>query len=516
MTKDYIKMNNSDDHLSLGNLFRIIKELSKNKASALQTEIFCVLFDVDSINDTTVNNYCVGCRKIGNDFKQIYLNFQKRYANDNHFFEDIIISLLSIIDGNLYLIDSNKKQFINSNKSMMELCKKLFNITKNDKSITNDFLNVINNLYKKEDYYSQLVEILFFVVLNKKQPLYETDVKKEVIENVLNDTYISSKSLEDYLAIKLKESINYDYSLKRMAMEGNAYAAFEIATNEYSGFVKGFPRYDEAYKYLEIAASYNHAGAIYMIGNMYYRGYIGKKTEEDYKKAFEYLERARDLGNIAALNVLGLYYLNGLYPVTKDEKKALEYFSKAADNNYAFSLNNLGRYYEFTDKDLAFSYYLKSASLGESWACNMVGQCYRTGYLVEKDEKKAYQYYINGISASFRTMYFYNYYNLANYYIDGKVDIGVEKDVNKALEYYKIASDNEIIDASIKLLYYYVDKYLASQSEEDKDNIYYYKKRIESHIKYNDNIRLEIENNIKRIYEKKSIFLDYIFEKVSG
>ena len=157
MKKEYIKMNINDDHLSLGNLFRIIKELSKNKASALQTEIFCVLFNIDNINDTTVNNYCVGCRKIGNDFKQIYLNFQKRYSKDKNVFEDIIISLLSIMDGNVYLIDSNKRQFINSNKSMLELCKKLYNITKNDKSIPNDLLNQINNLYKEEDYYSQIV-----------------------------------------------------------------------------------------------------------------------------------------------------------------------------------------------------------------------------------------------------------------------------------------------------------------------------------------------------------------------
>ena len=61
-----------------------------------------------------------------------------------------------------------------------------------------------------------------------------------------------------------------------------------------------------------------------------------------------------------------------------------------------------------------------------------------------KDEKKAYHYYLAGIEASFRTMYYYNYYNLANYYIEGRLDLGIEKDVNKALEYYKIASDNSI------------------------------------------------------------------------
>ena len=74
MTKEYIRLNNNDDHLSLGNLFRIIKDMAKNKRAALQTEIFCTMFDIDNINDTTVNNYCLGARSIGSDYKQIYLN----------------------------------------------------------------------------------------------------------------------------------------------------------------------------------------------------------------------------------------------------------------------------------------------------------------------------------------------------------------------------------------------------------------------------------------------------------
>ena len=75
----YIKLNNNPYHLSLGNLFNEIKSISINKTSAIQTEIFCILFNVDTISDTTVNNYCTGYRSIGNDYKQIYLNYQKKY-----------------------------------------------------------------------------------------------------------------------------------------------------------------------------------------------------------------------------------------------------------------------------------------------------------------------------------------------------------------------------------------------------------------------------------------------------
>lgn len=73
MSKNYIKLNVNDNHLSYGNFSRLIKELSKNKSSAMQSELFMVIFNVDDINDTTVNNYCVGVRGINEIYKQKYI-----------------------------------------------------------------------------------------------------------------------------------------------------------------------------------------------------------------------------------------------------------------------------------------------------------------------------------------------------------------------------------------------------------------------------------------------------------
>lgn len=47
--KKYIKLNNNDNHLSLGNFTRIIKENTINKTSALQTEVFSTLFNTANI-----------------------------------------------------------------------------------------------------------------------------------------------------------------------------------------------------------------------------------------------------------------------------------------------------------------------------------------------------------------------------------------------------------------------------------------------------------------------------------
>ena len=89
--------------------------------------------------------------------------------------------------------------------------------------------------------------------------LYEEELKRDVLDNILNDTSISSESLEEYLSLKLREGINYDHLLKKLASEGNAYANFEMGTNEYYGYFKGYPRYDEAYKYFKEAALLDHA-----------------------------------------------------------------------------------------------------------------------------------------------------------------------------------------------------------------------------------------------------------------
>ena len=78
MAKTFIKLNNNDYHLSIGNLFRIIKEMASNKTAALQSELFCILFSIKDINDTTVNNYCVGARSIGDTYKQIFFAQQLR------------------------------------------------------------------------------------------------------------------------------------------------------------------------------------------------------------------------------------------------------------------------------------------------------------------------------------------------------------------------------------------------------------------------------------------------------
>ena len=51
MEKKFIKLNKDYNHLCIGNLINVIKEESKNKTGAIQSEVFPSLFDIDYINE---------------------------------------------------------------------------------------------------------------------------------------------------------------------------------------------------------------------------------------------------------------------------------------------------------------------------------------------------------------------------------------------------------------------------------------------------------------------------------
>ena len=509
VTKQYIKLNDNDENLSLGNLFRLIKEMAKNRVSALQSELFCILFSVDSINDTTVNNYCVGCRSIGADFKQIYINKEKRYRKNEEEFVDVILDVLNILDGVVHKVETNKIDFIDNSDSGLMLARKLYNLAKNDRQVPQDFRNTLYHLLEENKVYNCLVEEIIYIVLYKKQPMYEDELKREVLENVLNDTSISSVSLQEYLSLKLREGINFDYSMKKLSENGNAYASFELGCDEYYGYVTGKPRYSKALEYLKKAAAESHAAANYMVGNIFIRGFVGNRSNEELEKGYSYLIRAYELGNIAAANLIGNMYHDGIHPLEKDIDKAIEYYQKAADANYVFAINNLGKIEETKGHvKEAYEYYLKSADLGESWACNKMGEAYRTGIL-EQDMMKAYEYYNKALDCNHRVLRHYAYYNLAKYfYLNGYETIPA--DHNKALEYLRIASENGVLAASIELFYLYAKDYMKKKDQYNYDRIMQYKKVIEANKNYTQEIKEEIEKKLAEIRNKKEISIKSI------
>ncbi len=484
--KKYIKMNVDNNQLSYGNLSKTIKSLAKNKNSALQTEIFCIIFNIDYINDTTVNNYCIGVRSINSIYKQIYLNYKKIYNKDNHVLLETIINLLFVLEGIIYSFKNNdeKLKFINNNQNIKVLCNKLYNIAKNDTSVNNNFITKISNEYKDNNYYLFLCDILFFTILEKKQPVSDNEIRTDIIQNILCNTDISSNELEKFLQLKLSEGINYYHSLKKLADNNNAYANYELGMNEYKGLTANYPRYNLSLQYFEKAAKKKHPGACYMIAKLHINNLI---TDIDNNTAINHLNIAVECGNIASVNLLGLMYLNGIYPIKKDIQEAIKLFEEATKYDYAYAYNNLGK----IKNDI--NYYIKSADLGESYACNKVGL-----YYLNLDENTAYKYFNKALDNDINNICYYAYYNLAKYFY-------LTKEPNKALNYFEISAENNIIEAMIELLYIYTNKYINTRNNNILNKLNNLIKNIEIHNKYNKEIHKEITFNINKIKNKPNI-----------
>ena len=510
MKKNFIKMNNNQNQLSLGNFCKIVKELAQNKSFANQTEVFYCLFDAHDVSDSTVNNYCIGYRSIGTEFRQIYIKYKKEYHEKPEAFDEVILGLISILDGQIYSKISHNELIIKANNHplLKKLVLELYNLAKNDQSVSDEFTKNIYKQISQNQIYQTLCDILIYIVLEKKQPIYTETSQKEVIENILNSTNISVSELEKFLKLQMQDGINYTHSLKTLVKEQNPYACYEMGELEYTGQMVGYPRYIKSYEYFKIAAEKSHPRASWLIAQMIYQKKIGNLSADDLKLAWYYLKKAESVGSVAATNTIGVCYLKGLVPdEPQSETKAIKYFKKAISFDYVYAYNNLGKIYESKkDYKKAFKYFSFGAEKGESWSCNKVGEYYRLGIIGEVDMAKAFKYYNLATEVPLNILDHWSYYNLAKYfYLNGSHQAGTEKNTDKAIKYFKKAASKGIIEAYEELIYIYIDKYKSSQSD------YYFNKineylNILSKDKYYDKCKSKLKEKLSEI-EKKHLAL---------
>ncbi len=423
MKKNYIKMNENKNYLSLGNLFNLIKKIAKSKSSALQLEIFASIFDVKDINKTTVNNYCTGYRPISIIYKQKFIDMKKEMVNNYEIFSNTILAIMRILDEKIYTREDFSLEIVNSNNKIKELCNELYLLAKGDEQVSDIFLNKVNELYHSGNLYECLVEYLSYAILENKQPRYIQELKIKV----------NKKEIDEFLKIKLYEGVSYITSLKELSKKNNMYANAELGSLEFSGLITGNIDYEVCFNYYYQAALKDHPKACWMVANLI----LKQKVEKDFSLAWNYLNKAIELGSLAALNTMGNCYLSGTNPEKiKNKDLAIKYYIEASEKGYVFAFNNLGKIYEKTNSKESMKYYLLSADLKESWALNKVGEHYR----LNGDLNTAYMYYNEAINAPLSERSYYAYYNLAKYYY-------FDVDKVKAKSYLEIASKNNIKDA---------------------------------------------------------------------
>lgn len=499
---NYIKLNNNQNHLSLGNLLSEIKKISKNKSSAIQTEIFCLLFNIDEISETTVNNYCTGYRAIGSAYKQIYLNYKKNYHKDNNVLVENINNILSVIDG--YIHNYQTINELNQSTTLKKLVNNLHILTKNDIYVPNQIKKEILNEINKSNYYQAITKMIFFIVLEKKQPLYESELVLETIEEILKNTNISINDLKKYLSIQFKEGISLIPTLKKLAKEKNPYALHELGNLEYNGLIAGYPRYEESYKYHLEASSFNHPTSYWMLSHLIINKKIGSLTDDDINTAWTYLNKAISLNSISALNTIGICYLHGYNPKKEiNLEKAISYFKKATKENYVYAFNNLGKIEEQKGNfEEALNYFLSAATQEESWACNKVAEYYRQGIHTKKNLKEAFNYYNIGANSPINNRCPWNIHNLVKYYyLPGNAELGIKKDLEKSIS---LLEQNKDFEQNHELLLYaYYELYLNTKNESQLNKVKYYLSIINNNILSNKEYKQSIEQNLNNIYKYK-------------
>lgn len=506
LRKEFIRLNVNDNYLSLGNLFRIIKEESDSSNNFMQSDLFCIIFDTDEIADSTVNNYCTGLRNINLKYKNYFRELKNSYENDKDIFILTIGKILELIEDQSFNLDNINIKKINTNSKLKHICNKLYSISKNDSDVSIGLSNKLYQFLEENNLYQFFIQVLFYVVLDKKQPIYTYDNLNEVIEKNIYDTNISINDIQEFTNLQLNSGIWSIRGIKQLAKKDNPFACFELASMECYGIVTGKPRYEEAYKYYKIAATHNHPVANWAIGYLYYEGYIGEKSKHDLYLAFKYFNKARKLKCSNAFNSIGLILLNGtISHLNKNKTYAIKMFEQAISMGNIYAYNNLGKIYE-DEKNYkkAYDLYIVSANLGESWAANKIGEFYRKGILKNKNLKKAFKYYNIANESPKFTLCPWAKYNLAKYfYLNGNVEIGIKKDLNKAIELLEYISD-ELLEASEELLYIYYKLYLNGNKKEQYylDRLMVFKEKCENNISYNNKVRNRIETVLSKINNK--------------
>ena len=393
--KKYVKMNDNKNFLSIGNIFDVIKSIARNKENAMQSELFCTLFDVASINATTVNNYCVGARAISIEHKKKINELRNEFKNDCMVFIDQGMSLINILDDVIY--KERNLSTINENERLKKVCERLIDIAKNDEYVSEKLLKGFQDLYNNNMLYDCFFAMFSYAAVDNIQPLYKQNI----------DIKINKDELDDYLRVKLYEGFSYTNSLISLFHKNNMYACADLGSMEFYGEISGTPNYKKSYKYYLKAADKGHPKACFMIANLIYT----KRVEKEFDVFWKYLNKAIELGSSAALNTMGLCYKYGFNKEKIiDLEKAKYYFQLSSESGYVYAYNNLGLL--ASDEKEALYYFKISADLGESWALNKVGEYYRKNNNLER----ALLYYKRSIDAPIKERNKWGYYNLATYY----------------------------------------------------------------------------------------------------
>lgn len=249
-------------------------------------------------------------------------------------------------------------------------------------------------------------------------------------------------------ALELREAGKKDEALaifSQLAMKGHAmsmvYVGYAYLHGE--GVVTSSALAEQYYLQ---AANAGEAEGMYQLGYGYKNGKLG---EVDLAKALEWYTKGVELGHSGCMNNLGLMYARG-EGVEKDVQRAAELYLAAAEKGSVTAMGNIGSYFfdgTHQEKDYvqAEKWLAKALENGSTYApvYRRLADIYFYGYVTgTPDYAKAQPLYEKASADGDQGAST----QLGNIYYQG---FGVEQDIQKADEYFTLASEQGNSHASV-------------------------------------------------------------------
>lgn len=234
---------------------------------------------------------------------------------------------------------------------------------------------------------------------------------------------------------------------KEAASKGILAAYNNIANCYFHGGINLKADLELAIKYYKLGAEQGCKFCLGNLGKMYYRGVYFKRNVE---KALEYLKRASSLDSRSAKRELGNYYFD-----IKDFKNSILYFRQAAIRGDDYSYIKLGNIYDLKgNKKNSDKYYKIAYDSVKKRIKNKTRNIYDLYTFARLNYEGIGVKQNKNLGISYFKKCYLNYPMAAEY-------LGMiynDSDPNKAIEYYKMAIDNNYFNPCDQLAKLYIKK----------------------------------------------------------
>lgn len=245
---------------------------------------------------------------------------------------------------------------------------------------------------------------------------------------------------------------------KELAEKGNVICRYYLGCGYAS-----VNKYTDALEAFKLASKEGITNATAKVGRYYL---YGVDIEEDYEKAFLHLEEAAEKLDAEAQFLLGRAYTKG-FGVEIDYDKGLNYLLLSGNQDHKEAVRELcGVYDEGIGREQnleeAYKWYEKAEEINAF-----------TDFCKNKDRFEIVKVLVDVHKNDAEAQYEMGYW-----YFDGDNDF--EEDEEKAIEYFKLASDQNHLKATAKLADYYYGDVLLNKEDAHKDSfdlsVKYFKK----------------------------------------